>query len=176
MTKVTNEEAQKWLEGREWANGWNVTADATVDAVEFKEQYEANKELWDKLFGFLATTDLNSLAPGKVDLVPGRLWINVLEYEPKDAANTKIETHRNFIDLQYTYEGNELMGLAGIMTDYDPVKDRNFYALCNPIEYAKATPDVFFLYFPKEMHQPSVKAEGEAVKSRKIVGKIEYKK
>ncbi|MDE5752013.1 MAG: YhcH/YjgK/YiaL family protein, partial [Duncaniella sp.] len=41
-------------------------------------------------------------------------------------------------------------------------------------DYVPATPDRFFLYFPGELHQPSVILEGTAVPSRKIVGKIEY--
>lgn len=175
--KFTPEEAKAWVESRQWANGWNVEADPTVDAVEFAEQYDRNKELWDKLFSYLANADLNSLQAGKIELVPGRLWINVLEYTPKDAENTKIESHRRFIDLQYTFVGKELMGLAGAVSpanEYDPVKDRTNWTAEAPVSYTPVDPGRFFLYFPKDMHQPSVKAEGEAVPSRKIVGKIEY--
>lgn len=175
--RLSQEEARAWMESRVWANGWNVNADASIDAVEFATQYERNRELWDKLFSFLAAADLKSLEAGKIELVPGRLWINVLEYTPKDAENTKIESHRKFIDLQYTFEGNELMGLAGAVTpanEYDPVKDRTNWVTSEPVDYVPASPDRFFLYFPKDMHQPSVKADGPAVPSRKIVGKIEY--
>ena len=105
MEKIGNQEALAWVKSREWANGWNADVDESVDAVEFATQYKNNKELWDKLFSFLATTDFQSLEPGKIELVPGRLWINVLEYTPKDSDNTKIESHRKFIDLQYTFEG-----------------------------------------------------------------------
>lgn len=78
---------------------------------------------------------------------------------------------------EWANEGNEIMGLASDVTpigDYDPVKDRTNYVTDKPIAYSKADPGRFFLYFPKDMHQPSVKGEGEAVPSRKIVGKIEY--
>ncbi|MDE6066141.1 MAG: DUF386 domain-containing protein, partial [Duncaniella sp.] len=63
--KFTPEEAKAWVDSREWANGWNVNADASVNAVEFATQYAANKELWDKLFAFLRDTDLNALPAGK---------------------------------------------------------------------------------------------------------------
>ena len=33
---MTPEEAREWMETREWANGWNVNPDATIDAVEFR--------------------------------------------------------------------------------------------------------------------------------------------
>lgn len=175
--EITREEAQKWVDSLVWANGWNVNADKSIDAVEFVTQYERNKPLWDKLFKYLAETDPMTLEPGKVVLEEGRLWINVLEYTPKSAAETKTESHEKFIDLQYTYEGNEVMGLAHKVTpvtEYDPVKDRTFYAIEGDVDYTPATPDRFFLYFPKDMHQPSVKGEGDAVTSHKLVAKIEY--
>lgn len=171
--------AQEWVESRCWANGWNVEADATINAEEFASQYEKNQELWDKLFKFLAETDLKTLEAGKIVLVPDRLWINVLEYTPKSAEDTKVESHKNMIDLQYTFEGNELMGLTDkvvVTEEYNPVKDVTKYRADGEVSYVPAGPDRFFLYFPSDMHQPSVQAPGEVVPSRKIVGKIEYAK
>ncbi len=65
---MTPEEAREWMETREWANGWNVNPDATIDAVEFATQYQRNKPLWDKLFKFLAEHDPMTLEPGKIEL------------------------------------------------------------------------------------------------------------
>ena len=175
---LTPAEAEKWVESREWSNGWNVNADKSINALEFATQYKLNKPLWDKMFQFLATVDLSKLEPGKIVLEEGRLWFNVLEYTPKSAEETKIESHKNFIDLQYTYEGNELMGIAGNVTpinDYDPVKDRTNYSTDEEIAYSPATADIFFLYFPCDMHQPSVRSVENPGVSRKLVGKIEYK-
>lgn len=179
MTEYTPESAKAWVRSRVWANGWQCEADESIDAVEFATQYEKNKELWDTLFKFLAETDPATLEPGKkVVLVEGRLWINPLEYTPKSAEETKIEAHKKFIDLQYTFVGNELMGVAGKVepiNDYDPVKDRTNYRTEEEIVYSPADSDRFFLYFPKDMHQPSVRANENPGVSRKLVGKIEYK-
>lgn len=177
--KFSPAEAKAWVESREWANGWNVNADASVNPVEFATQYAANKELWDKLFAFLRDTDLNALPAGKHSIVDGRVWVNMLEYTPKDAANTKIEAHKDFIDLQYTFQGKERMGVAGHVIpigEYDPVKDKINFTTDEPIEYSTAAPDRFFLYFPCDMHQPSVADSDPAEPSRKVVGKIEYYK
>lgn len=170
--------APEWVASREWSNGWNVNPDASINASEFKTQYKANKPLWDALFSFLRDTDLNTIAAGKHDIIPGKVWVNILEYTPKDAANTKIESHENFIDLQYTFVGNELMGVAKgkvIPTGpYDPVKDKTNYTTEEEIEYSPAPADRFFLYFPSDMHQPSVAASENPGPSRKVVGKIAY--
>lgn len=175
---ITVDQATEWVESREWANGWDVNADKSINAVEFATQYALNKELWDKMFKFLSETDLSTLQPGKIVIEEGRLWFNVLEYTPKSAEDTKIEAHKNFIDLQYTYEGNELMGVAGKVTpinEYDPVKDRTNYTTDEEIVYSPAPADRFFLYFPCDMHQPSVRSVENPGVSHKIVGKIEYK-
>ena len=176
----TPEEARQWVAAREWANGWNVNVDDTVDAVEFATQYHRNKELWDKLFAFLAENDPMTLAPGKIEIVKDRVWINVPEeYTPKSAEETRTENHRKFIDLQYTFVGDELYGLADPdkvtpTMEYDPVKDRTFYTLDAPASYVPAGPDRFFLYFPADLHQPSVRASENPSPCRKLVGKIEY--
>lgn len=177
--EMTGAEAAEWVASRKWANGWAVEADPSIDAVEFATQYAAVPELWDKLFKFLAETDLSTLPAGKTVIEEGNLWINLLEYTPKSAEETKIESHRDFIDLQYTFEGNELMGVASEVTptgEYDPVKDRTNYTTSEPIEYSAADAGRFFLYFPKDMHQPSVRACENPGPSRKIVGKIRYSK
>ena len=169
MTKtqaITADEARKWVESRAWANGWDAVADETIDAVEFATQYAANKELWDKLFKFLAETDPSTLQPGKIVLEDGRLWLNILEYTPKSAEDTKIEC-------------NEIMGLAHNVIptgDYDPVKDKTNYRTDEAIDYVPADPKRFFLYFPADMHQPSVRSMENPGISHKIVGKIEYVK
>lgn len=175
----SKEEAQAWVDSRAWAKGLELKADATIDAVEFAEQYAANPDLWDALFAWIKNTDLKTVAAGKHDIVPGRLWVNILEYTPKSAQDTKIESHENFIDLQYTFVGDELMGLAGRVIPagpYDPVKDKTNYTTDEEISYVPAPNDTFFLYFPKDMHQPSVRAHEGAGPSRKVVGKIEYAK
>lgn len=177
---ITPEEAREWVKSREWANGCKLNVDDTVDAGEFATQYRRNKPLWDKLFKFLAETDPMTLEPGKIELEKGRVWINVpTEYTPKSAEETRTENHRKFIDLQYTFVGDELYGLADPdkvtpTMEYDPVKDRTFYTLDAPASYVPAGPDRFFLYFPHDLHQPSVQSSENPGVCRKLVGKIEY--
>lgn len=175
---TANTDGRQLLENLCRETGWNVTPDPTINFAEFAAQYQRNPQLWTRLFQHLAHTDLNTLAKGKIDLIPGHLWINVLEYTPKSPADTPVESHREMIDLQYTFVGNELMGLAQTATTtipYNPEKDVEKYTASGPVSYVPATPDRFFLYFPSDLHQPSVIPPGQpATPSRKIVGKIRY--
>lgn len=178
--EITKEEAQKWVDSRAWAGDLKLVADKTIDPVEFYQQYHMNKELWDKLFDYLSKTDVTKLEKGKYVLVPDLLWVSILEYTPKDKANTKIENHNEYIDLQWTFDGDEIYGLANGKVEpvapYDEVKDKRNWTTTDPIDYVPAPLDTFFLYFPKDMHQPSVAAHDEPVPARKVVGKIKYAK
>ena len=178
MEKITENQAKEWMEKGEWSNGWNVMPHASVNAVEFATQYAANRELWDTLFAHLAKIDLNTIAEGKHEIVPGRLWLNVSEYTPKPATEQRIEQHQNFIDLDYTLKGNELMGLAENVTptdEYNAVKDVIHYA-SDDVKYYPTDPEHFFIFFPCDYHQPSVRAEGPVETSRRVIAKIEYVK
>lgn len=55
---------------------------------------------------FLARTDLNTLAPGRIDLWEG-VWVNVNRYVPAESG--KWEAHRRYVDLQYVLTGSEEM-------------------------------------------------------------------
>ena len=174
--KPASADSRKWMESGEWNNGWNVAVHPSVNADEFYGQYTKNKELWDTLFSYLATLDLDSLPVGRIDLVPGRCWIKMSEYTPRAAEDVNIEQHHNFIDLQYTLRGNEKMGYGHdvrVKHEYNPKKDvAHFNA--DSVDWYVAGPEAFFLFFPTDYHQPSVRLTDEPGVSRKLVCKIEY--
>lgn len=173
----TSGNAKKWMKSNVWTNGWNISPHKSVNATEFADQYHKNKEVWDAAFRFLAGNDLEQLSVGEHIICEGRCWATVSEYTPKEEEKGNIESHRRFIDLQYTLRGNEKMGLAKeaeVRQEYNSKRDVAFYT-STKIKYYPATADCFFLFFPSDIHQPSVRNKGELTDSRKIVIKIEYK-
>lgn len=155
---------------------WPVPPHESVNVIEFKNQYHKNKDIWDAAFHFLANNDLEQLPVGNYVIIQGKCWATVSEYIPKEVEKGNIESHRRFIDLQYTLWGNEKMGLAQdvkVRMDYNAERDVAFYTSPN-IKYYPAGKDNFFLFFPSDIHQPSVRGKGEVIESRKIVIKIEY--
>lgn len=173
----TSGKAKKWMKSNMWSNGWEVSPHKSVNAVEFADQYHKNKEVWDAVFRFLANNDLESLPLGNHVICEGKSWATVSEYIPNEAEKGNIESHRRFIDLQYTFRGNESMGLAlntEVRKEYNTERDVAFYT-SSKIKYYATDPGHFFLFFPSDIHQPSIRGKGELIKSRKIVVKIEYK-
>lgn len=175
-TDWTPRSAQKWAKTRTWSHGWPIRPHRSTDFTTFARQYELNQPLWDQAFAFLSENDLNSLPLGTHQIVEGRCWATVSEYTPKDTQSGNIESHRKFIDLQYTLSGEEKMGLApadaAIRTPYNEARDIAFYT-SDRVKYYKTSPAVFFLFFPSDIHQPSVQ-NNSTTPSRKIVLKIEY--
>lgn len=125
---------------------------------------------------FLAEHDLEALSIGNHVILEGKCWATVSEYIPKEVEKGNIESHLRFVDLQYVLWGNEKMGLASdveVRQAYNSKKDVAFYT-SSRIKHYSADAGSFFLFFPSDIHQPSVRGKGELVKSRKIVIKIEY--
>lgn len=173
---LTSKKAKEWVKQREWANGLNAMPDKTVNCVEFASQYSKNKQIWDKVFHWLATHDLQQIATGKYEIEGERAFINVQEALTQESSNRKIEAHKHTIDLQFVVKGTERFGivpekLAEPISEYTP--DVRFYKT-DKIKYADSKKDRFFIFFPGDCHQALVKAGKEPENIRVIVAKIEY--
>ena len=59
---------------------WEVDADESLYIAEFSKRYSRNTERWNKVFHFLATTDLNTKNPGRYELDTKNLFIIIDEY------------------------------------------------------------------------------------------------
>jgi YhcH/YjgK/YiaL family protein len=166
----------EWFNKGEWRNGWSVTPDPSVNSKELAVSYFRNKERWDKAFEFLKTSDLPNLENKKYVIDGDNLFINVSEYNTKEAADAKFEAHRKYIDIQYVVKGNEMIGVAplatndGIIQPYDETKDVEFLKFSKETFY-EATPGNFFVFFPTDGHMPGIKTDSIAP-VKKLVVKI----
>lgn len=173
-TKWTKEAAHKWVSSGEWRNGVKLKVYAGIDEVEFAKQYHSNKALWDKAFAYLHNTDLNKLETGKHLIDGENLFANVTDGPNKDFDKTSYESHRDYIDLQYVVSGKERIGVSTPSSlkethAYDTASDMWHYT--GDGTFYNADPSVFFLFFPKNAHRPSIKVDGSD-KVKKVVLKI----
>lgn len=171
----TDEQVNSWFEKQEWLAGWPVAPHPFINKRTFAVQYHKNPRHWDQAFHFLKTADLKNLPEGKQELEGKHLFVSVANYFGKAKPDALYESHKNYIDIQYVAEGEELIGLSTldkmkIRDAYDTEKDIAFYDFDGG-EYLKATPDNFFLFFPEDMHRPSI-STGDSIPIKKIVVKI----
>ncbi len=87
---------------------------------------------------------------------------NLFRNNAKDKSETKYESHKKYIDVQYVIEGEELMGLTTlnkvkVTETYNEDNDIAFYEF-EEGKYLQATPENFVVFFPEDVHRPGMKA------------------
>ena len=163
-----------WFHEAGWSEGIQVGAHGGTDIKNFYYQYHKRPDLWKAVFEFLKQ-DLKNIEVGKYPIVGNEVFAMVMEYQTKKPEDAKWEAHRKYTDLQYVIEGEEKMGVLPLKQvknplEYDETKDLIFFGE-NDGEFFHATPQVFFLFFPTDVHRPSILVE-ESAKVKKLVIKI----
>ena len=122
----------------------------------------------------LSRPDLAALPAGKTEFIPGKAWYSVDEPCTQPADEVPFEAHREFIDVQMTIEGDELIGYAPRRA----LTPKGEYSADEDIQYfdgdgmlLDCTGGMFAVFFPEDAHRPCV-APGGPQKIRKIVVKL----
>ena len=171
----TENELNEWFEGKEWCAGWEITPDSSINKRALAISYHKNPERWQKAFQYLKTTNLANAGLGKTELDGENLFASVAEYYPKQREEVRYESHEKYIDIQYVIKGEEIMGITArdqVIGDeaYNEEKDIAFYK-SESGEYRQATPANFLIFFPDDMHRPSI-STGDSVFVKKVVVKV----
>lgn len=143
-----------------------------IDRLENIGKYASLSPLFAQAIEFLSSRDLNGLQTGKTELGKD-LFVNVTETQPKTREEARLETHRDFIDIQIPLSGTEVMGYTPA-TDclptnapYDKDKDISFYEGAAE-NYLSVKPGMFAIFFPQDAHAPGILPEGV----KKIIVKV----
>ncbi|WP_300812090.1 YhcH/YjgK/YiaL family protein [uncultured Bacteroides sp.] len=143
-----------------------------IDRLENIGKYASLSPLFAQAIEFLSSRDLNGLQTGKTELGKD-LFVNVTETQPKTREEARLETHRDFIDIQIPLSGTEVMGYTPA-TDclptnapYDKDKDISFYEGAAE-NYLSVKPGMFAIFFPQDAHAPGISPEGV----KKIIVKV----
>ena len=86
---ISKKEAKRWCAKKEWANGFAPVPYKGTDCVEFATQYTKNKELWDKMFSWMAQNDLLNMPEGTYPIDGKRCYIKISNSQTRDAAKAK---------------------------------------------------------------------------------------
>jgi len=105
------------------------------------------------------------------------MFVNVQAYATEPRENCRFESHRRYIDLQYTIEGAEgidFLNRTDLKDDggYDVDKDLLFHQSANEACTLDVSGDYFCIFFPEDAHRPKVALQKpETIK--KLVVKID---
>ncbi len=144
-----------------------------IDRLENIEKYVSLNPLFAQAFEFLKSHDLKALEPGKTELKGKDLLVNVTEAKPKTKEQARLETHRDFIDIQIPLSDTEVMGYTPAAdcrpadAPYNEEKDITFFE--GPADsYIDVKPGMFAIFFPQDGHAPAITPNGV----KKIIIKV----
>lgn len=144
-----------------------------IDTLKNGVKYASVHPRFTKAFDFLLRNDLAALPAGKIELEGSDLVVNVVDITGKSAEEARMETHRDYIDIQVPIGQAETMGwkstekLIEITEPYNESKDVAFFGDKASI-FLNIQPYEFAVFFPDDAHQPGI-SEGTY---RKIIVKV----
>lgn len=153
---------------------FSAIADSSVDIELLKSSYAKHHQRWDLAFKYLSELNVNNSLPSRSDLSADVFALGS-EYETKEHQEGKYESHRKFADIQHVASGSELIGFTRkedleILSPYNEEKDVVFYRFDGG-EMRKANQKNFFIFFPHDIHKPSL-INGKKEKVKKVVVKV----
>lgn len=137
------------------------------------DRYTTLHPLFGRVFDFMRSTDLFSLAPGRYNLLGEDLIAIVEQVAGRSREMAKLEAHRRYIDIQLVLEGNDEMGWKPLADCYNPLgehsqeKDILFFQDA-PVAWIATPPEHFCIFFPEDAHAPLVSEQ----RIHKIIFKI----
>lgn len=144
-----------------------------VDKLENIKKYAALNPLFEQAAEFLLSHDLDSLELGKTELKGKDLLVNVTQTKPKTKEQAKLETHKDFIDIQIPVSGLEIMGYTPATelpaAIYNAEKDITLWEEGRLADsYVNVRPGMFAIFFPQDGHAPGITPDGV----KKVIVKV----
>ncbi len=146
-----------------------------LDNIQQLKRYQVPQA--EAILRFIANNDCVNLPDGEMEIDGRNLFVRIMSYIPKPAAENKFETHQVHADVQYVAQGIELMQVAPSdaltpSTDYDAKGDYRFYAADKNITDLVVRQGEFTVFYPGEAHRPSCLYQNNKNMVKKLVFKI----
>ncbi len=130
-----------------------------LDAGAHCHRYACLHPLFERGFRYLADTDLRALAPGRHAVDGDRMYLSIDHTHGRGRDAARLESHRRYIDVQYTMDGDEEIGWMPLaecgqpVGGYDEKKDLAFYSV-RPTSWLAVPAGTFVVFFPDDAHAP----------------------
>lgn len=126
---------------------------------------------------YLKAHDFASMQTGVYEIDGKNIFAQVMDAQTDALANKKCEIHRQYVDLQFSPGGNEIIGVASdngkneVAENLFEERDILFYKNVQNESFIKMEAGSFAVFFPWDVHRPAC-AVKEPASIRKVVVKI----
>ncbi len=128
---------------------------------------------------YLRTTDFKNFQDGAYPMPHTDFIVKVQHYDTKPIEDCKPESHKKFIDVQYVFAGEEVLGWCPLSPDlklvsaYDEKADVAFYQALTPESSVMLCARNYAVLFPLDVHRPCGSLDDDAPEHvTKIVVKV----
>lgn len=140
------------------------------------EPYEYPKKIYEML-KYLKDVDISKMPLGIHEIEGRQVYIEVIEAGKMTWDERRAETHRKYVDIQFSANGKEQYGFApeshqnALVQDSLAQRDVLFFASIANEKYLDSNPGDFFVFFPNDVHR-SIYKYGDEPKLRKAIIKV----
>jgi biofilm protein TabA len=126
---------------------------------------------------YLRDTDFYKLEPGRYEIDGTAIFALVQEYEPAPKEEKKAEAHRKYLDIQYVFQGSEIICYSlenranEALEDHLAEKDLLFFKSVQNEMDLILTQGMYVILFPQDIHRPGCRY-GEGGQVKKVIVKI----
>ena len=130
-----------------------------LDTLAQRDRYRALHSGFATAFDFAALHDLGSLSTGRHVIDGDRLYLSIDHTEGRGRAGARLESHRRYIDIQITLDGQEEIGWRPAADCHEPAapfdehRDIRFYDDA-PETWLAMPAGRFAIFFPDDAHAP----------------------
>ncbi|MFT3985112.1 MAG: YhcH/YjgK/YiaL family protein [Lachnospiraceae bacterium] len=143
-----------------------------IDYVERFQSYQRSvPELWDAV-KFVERVKKENLKEGRYSL--GKNFALVQTGNTKSFAEGRFETHKEYLDIQFLLEGNEILEYvdAAELSEAEPYnRDIDITWLSGHGARIPVKPGMFYILYPTDGHKPGC-CDGESGYYKKVVVKV----
>jgi biofilm protein TabA len=130
-----------------------------LDHLENSLRYASVHPGFQAALNFLKSSSIQDFKDGKETIDGKRLFALAMDTKGKGRQGARLESHRRYIDLQYTVSGSDLIGYetrpacTADEKGYDSESDIEFYTN-SPAVWLPVPAGSFAVFFPDDIHAP----------------------
>lgn len=130
-----------------------------LDTIKHCHRYFDSHPGFKEAFNFILKTQSQPFLPCRLELEGTHIIAIVESGEGKSRNGARLEAHRKYIDIQFTFSGTEEIGWSPlnvcrtISHPYNPEKDIEFFSDI-PLCWLPIPQHSFAIFFPDDAHAP----------------------